>query len=136
MGQRHRSYLDEVEEELCDKTCRSLKQDVAEFEKFVQDNENKQDRLAELEAVIREWFIVNKKAPTYECDSWFELQIGSMYRQKYLSVFDIKSIHNREHIVTATGRTTREIFDKAFRFFTCKDKRDKSSTGVANESIS
>jgi len=73
------------------------------------------DRLAELEAQIREWFIVNDMVT--DTWDWFELKICSKYENKYLEVYDQRGWAQYDHVVTITGKTTKEMFNKAFEFF-------------------
>lgn len=82
-------------------------------ERFIGDNSK--DRLAELEAKIREWFIANDM--TTDSSDWFELKIGSLYKNKYIEVNDQRGWAQHDHIVTITGETTKEMFDKAFEYF-------------------
>lgn len=72
------------------------------------------DRLAELEELIREWFIYSLMSN--DEDNWFEINIGTLYKNKYLTIYNITN-NQKEHIITATGTTTKEMFDKAFEFF-------------------
>ena len=84
------------------------------FKAVMQRHDNTQDRLAELEALIREWFIANGMA--WDNDDWFEIKIGSRYKNKFLQVYEITELRT-EHLVTATGKITKEMFDKAFEYF-------------------
>ncbi len=78
-----------------------------------------EDRLAELEALIREWYIQNKK--NNESENWFEVHTGSMHKKKCLTVYDMTT-EQKEHIITTAGTTTKEMFDKAFEFFKVEEK--------------
>lgn len=73
--------------------------------------EEEDDRLAELEATIKEYLTYNGGLEP------FEVQVGSMHKNKYIKVGKITQFGQLEHIITATGKTTKEMFDKAFEFF-------------------
>lgn len=78
------------------------------------------DRLAELEALIREWFITNGKANGG--DRWFEIAITTRYKSKNLHIYDTRGWAQYDLLKRFVGLTTKEMFDKAFEFFKLQEK--------------
>lgn len=79
------------------------------------------DRQEELEALIKIWFIMTDKwCPD---TTWFEVKISSIYKKKCLTVLDIRD-NKQEHIITTTGTTTKEIYDKAFKYFDVENSKE------------
>jgi hypothetical protein len=79
------------------------------------------DRLAELNSLIKKWFIFNDL--NNEEKNWFKVYICSNRDQHILQVFDTsKEPITRENTIVTNifGKTSKEMFDKAFEFFDTK----------------
>lgn len=85
-------------------------------ERFI--NNNTQDRLAELEELIREWFIAKGMATNSDC--WFEIAITTRYKSKNLHIYDTRGWAQYDLLKRFVGLTTKEMFDAAFEFFKIK----------------
>jgi len=107
MGQRHREYLDETENEF--DGCKKIEPTF-------------DDRLAELEAYILKYYLAKgyklEKDQTKGDDKWaFKINIESLYKNKKLNVI-LRVEGTKISEDDFLGKTTKEMFDKAFEYFT------------------
>ena len=104
------------------KAIQELTQVIAELE----DLEVK-DRLAELEKVILDYYLA--KGYQVGVGGWgFSVQINSDYKDKNIEVFFSDKQNNEKEfdsVVTIMEETTKEMFDKAFEYFSKKDSNAK-----------
>lgn len=92
--------------------------------KELEELENK-DRLAELEKVILDYYL----AKSYKFDlfdSRFKVNISTFQNQKEIQIMFKKDFHsNYETVFRVSQKTTKEMFDKAFEYFSIKDTNAK-----------
>lgn len=83
------------------------------------------DRLAELEKVILDYYL----AKGYKVDlfgSKFQVNISTFQNQKEIQIMFKKDFNsNYETVFRVTQKTTKEMFDKAFEYFSTKDTNVK-----------
>ena len=92
-----------------------------ELEKTVK--EHSEDRLAELEKVILDYYLA--KGYQVGVGGWgFSVQINSDYKDKNIEVFFSDKQNNEKEfdsVVTIMEETTKKMFDKAFEYFSTKE---------------
>ena len=97
---------------------------IDEAIKELEELENK-DRLAELEKVILDYYL----AEGYKFDlfdSRFQVNISTFQNQKEIQIMFKKDSHsNYETVFRIWQKTTKEMFDKAFEYFSTKDTNVK-----------
>ena len=96
-----------------------LDEAAKELEKIFK--ENSEDRLAELEKVILDYYI--KKGYKFGTfDSLFQVNISTFQNQKDIQIMFKKDFHsNYETVYRASQHTTKEMFDVAFKYFSIKE---------------
>ena len=98
-----------------------LDEAAKELEKIVK--ENSEDRLAELEKVILDYYL--KKGYQVGVGGWgFSVQINSDYKDKNIEVFFSDKQNNEKEfdsVVTIMEETTKKMFDAAFEHFSIKE---------------
>ena len=98
-----------------------LNETAKELEKIVK--ENSEDRLAELEKVILDYYLA--KGYQVGVGGWgFSVQINSDYKDKNIEVFFSDKQNNEKEfdsVVTIMEETTKKMFDKAFEYFSIKE---------------
>ena len=92
-----------------------LDEAAKELEKLVK--ENSEDRLAELEKVILDYYLA--KGYQVGVGGWaFNVEIDSDYKSKNLIVYFLKGDgYGYCNIFEVRAKTTKEMFDKAFKYF-------------------
>ena len=97
-----------------------LDEAAKELEKIFK--ENSEDRLAELEKVILDYYLA--KGYQIGVGDWrFSVQINSDYKDKNIEVFFSDKQNNEKEfdsVVTIMEETTKKMFDKAFEYFSTK----------------
>ena len=120
------SYLDYTTGSRCTKSFNSCLGSIKiayekELEKLVK--ENSEDRLAELEKVILDYYLA--KGYQVGVGGWgFSVQINSDYKDKNIEVFFSDKQNNEKEfdsVVTIMEETTKKMFDKAFEYFSTKE---------------
>ena len=100
-----------------------LDEAAKEIEKIVK--EQSEDRLAELEKVILDYYLA--KGYQIGVGDWrFSVQINSDYKDKNIEVFFSDKQNNEKEfdsVVTIMEETTKKMFDKAFEYFSTKDTK-------------
>ena len=90
-----------------------------DFSRANLNEENSQDRLAELEKVISDYYLA--KGYQIGVGDWgFSVQINSDYKDKNIEVFFSDKQNNEKEfdsVVTIMEETTKKMFDKAFEYF-------------------
>ena len=98
-----------------------LDEAAKELEKIFK--ENSEDRLAELEKVILDYYLA--KGYQIGVGDWrFSVQINSDYKDKNIEVFFSDKQNNEKEfdsVVTIMEETTKKMFDKAFEYFSIKE---------------
>ncbi|WNL16292.1 hypothetical protein QUR79_00565 [Arcobacter cryaerophilus gv. pseudocryaerophilus] len=93
---------------------------IDEAIKELEELENK-DRLAELEKVILDYYL----AEGYKFDlfdSRFQVNISTFQNQKEIQIMFKKDFNsNHETVFRVTRKTTKEMFDAAFEYFSIKE---------------
>ena len=96
-----------------------LDEAAKELEKIVK--ENSEDRLAELEKVILDYYL----AKGYKFDlfgSRFQINISTFQNQKEIQIMIKKDFNsNYETVFRVYQNTTKEMFDAAFEYFSIKE---------------
>ena len=96
-----------------------LDEAAKELEKIVK--ENSEDRLAELEKVILDYY----SAEGYKFDlfgSRFQINISTFQNQKEIQILIKKDFNsNYETVFKVIHNTTKEMFDSAFEHFSIKE---------------
>lgn len=91
-----------------------LKEAIAELEAL-----QTKDRLAELEKVILDYYLA--KGYKIGADGLgFKVNITTLYKWKLMHVIFLNP--KRELVFQIITETTKEMFDKAFKYFTIKEK--------------
>ena len=120
------SYLDYTTGSRCTKSFNSSLGSIKiaygkELEKIIK--ENSDDRLAELEKVVLDYYIA--KGYQVGVGGWgFSVQINSDYKDKNIEVFFSDKQNNEKEfdsVVTIMEETTKKMFDKAFEYFSTKE---------------
>ena len=118
------SYLDYTTGSRCTKSFNSCLGSIKiaygkELEKLVK--ENSEDRLAELEKVILDYYL----AEGYVFDlfgSRFQINISTFQYQKEIQIMIKKDFNsNYETVFRVIHNTTKEMFDAAFEYFSIKE---------------
>ena len=118
------SYLDYTTGSRCTKSFNSSLGSIKiaygkELEKIIK--ENSDDRLAELEKVILDYYSVEG----YKFDlfgSRFQINISTFQNQKEIQILIKKDFNsNYETVFRVFHNTTKEMFDAAFEHFSAKD---------------
>ena len=98
-----------------------LDEAAKEIEKIVK--EQSEDRLAELEKVILDYYLA--KGYQVGVGGWgFSVQINSDYKDKNIEVFFSDKQNNEKEfdsVVTIMEETTKKMFDKAIEHFSIKE---------------
>ena len=85
--------------------------------------EHSEDRLAELEKVILDYYLA--KGYQVGVGGWgFSVQINSDYKDKNIEVYFSDKQNNEKEfdsVVTIMEETTKKMFDKAFEYFSTKE---------------
>lgn len=83
--------------------------------------QDSEDRLAELEKVILDYYLA--KGYKFELfGSRFQVNISTFQNQKEIQIMFKKDFHsNYETVFRVTQKTTKEMFDAAFEYFSIKD---------------
>ena len=124
------SYLDYTTGSRCTKSFNSCLGSIKiaygkELEKLVK--ENSEDRLAELEKVILDYYLA--KGYQVGVGGWgFSVQINSDCKDKNIEVFFSDKQNNEmefDSVVTIMEETTKKMLDKAFEYFSIKDSNAK-----------
>ena len=122
------SYLDYTTGSRCTKSFNSSLGSIKnaydkELEKIVK--ENIDDRLAELEKAILNYYL----AKGYKVNiggSRFQINISTYHKQKEIQIMFMKDFHsNYETVFRLSQKTTKEMFDAAFEYFSTKIKNTK-----------
>ena len=120
------SYLDYTTGSRCTKSFNSCLGSIKiayekELEKIVK--ENSEDRLAELEKVILDYYL----AEGYIFGlfgSKFQVNISTFHNEKEIKIMFKKDFNSRyETVFRAVQKTTKKMFDAAFEHFSIKDRR-------------
>ena len=120
------SYLDYTTGSRCTKSFNSSLGSIKiaygkELEKIVK--ENSEDRLAELEKVILDYYSVEG----YKFDlfgSRFKINISTFQNKKEIQILIKKDFNsNYETVFRVFHNTTKEMFDAAFEYFSIKDRK-------------
>ena len=120
------SYLDYTTGSRCTKSFNSSLGSIKiaynrELEKIIK--ENSEDRLAELEKVILDYYLA--KGYQVGVGGWgFSVQINSDYKDKNIEVFFSDKQNNEKEfdsVVTIMEETTKKMFDAAFEYFSIKE---------------
>jgi hypothetical protein len=79
------------------------------------------DKLAELEATILNYYVAKGYIPGEKC--WgYRVIISTKYKEKCLEVYFFKGTDIITNVpFSIEEKTTKKMFDKAFEFFTCKE---------------
>ena len=118
------SYLDYTTGSRCTRSFNSSLGSIKiaygkELEKIIK--ENSDDRLAELEKVVLDYYI----AEGYIFDlfgSRFQINISTFQNQKEIQIMIKKDFNsNYETVFRVFHNTTKEMFDKAFEYFSTKE---------------
>ena len=118
------SYLDYTTGSRCTKSFNSSLGSIKiaygkELEKIIK--ENSDDRLAELEKVILDYYSVEG----YKFDlfgSRFQINISTFQNQKEIQIMIKKDFNsNYETVFRVINNTTKEMFDTAFEYFSTKE---------------
>ena len=98
-----------------------LDEAAKELEKIFK--ENSEDRLAELEKAILDYYL----AEGYKFDlfgSRFQINISTFQNQKEIQILIKKDFNsNYETVFRVFHNTTKEMFDAAFEYFSIKDRK-------------
>ena len=96
-----------------------LDEAAKELEKIVK--ENSKDRLAELEKVILDYYLV--KGYKVNIGGWgFKVNISTYQKQKEIQImFRENRKSNYETVFRIWQKTTKEMFDAAFEYFSIKE---------------
>ena len=120
------SYLDYTTGSRCTRSFNSSLGSIKiaygkELEKIIK--ENSDDRLAELEKVVLDYYI----AEGYIFDlfgSRFQINISTFQNQKEIQILIKKDFNsNYETVFRIIHNTTKEMFDAAFEYFSIKDRK-------------
>lgn len=118
------SYLDYTTGSRCTKSFNSCLGSIKiaygkELEKIVK--ENSEDRLAELEKVILDYYL--EKGYQVGIGGWrFKVNISTYHKQKEIQIMFRKNRKsNYETVFRLWQKSTKEMFDKAFEHFSIKD---------------
>ena len=120
------SYLDYTTGSRCTKSFNSSLGSIKiaygkELEKIIK--ENSDDRLAELEKVVLDYYI----SKVYKFDlfgSRFQINISTFQNQKEIQIMIKKDFNsNYETVFRIIHNTTKEMFDAAFEYFSIKDRK-------------
>ena len=118
------SYLDYTTGSRCTKSFNSCLGSIKiaygkELEKIVK--EHSEDRLVELEKVILDYYLA--KGYKVGIGGWgFKVNISTYHKQKEIQIMFKKDFHsNYETVFRVTQKTTKEMFDAAFEYFSAKD---------------
>ena len=92
---------------------------IEELEKLIKDQS--QDRLAELEKVILDYYLA--KGHQVGIGGWgFKVNISTYHKEKEIQIMFKKDFHsNYETVFRVWQKTTKEIFNAAFEYFSIKD---------------
>ena len=95
--------------------------ELEELEKLVK--ENSEDRLAELEKVILDYYM--SKGYIFDLfGSRFQINISTFQYQKEIQIMIKKDFNsNYETVFRVIHNTTKEMFDAAFEYFSIKDRK-------------
>ena len=91
--------------------------------KELEELEHSEDRLAELEKVILDYYLA-KGYQVGVCGWGFSVQINSNYKDKNIEVFFSDKQNNEKEfdsVVTIMEESTKKMFDKAFEHFSIKE---------------
>ena len=96
-----------------------LDEAAKELEKIVK--EHSEDRLAELEKAILDYYLA--KGYQVGIGGWeFKVNISTFHKQKEIQIMFIQDIYsNYETVFRIDKQSTKEIFDAAFEHFYIKD---------------
>ena len=118
------SYLDYTTGSRCTKSFNSCLGSIKiaylkELEKIVK--EHSEDRLAELEKVILDYY--SAKGYQVGIGGWeFKVNISTFHKQKEIQIMFIQDIYsNWETVFRIDKQSTKEIFDAAFEYFSIKE---------------
>ena len=118
------SYLDYTTGSRCTKSFNSCLGSIKiaygkELEKLVK--ENSEDRLAELEKVILDYYLA--KGYQVGVGGWhFIINISTSYKRKEIQImFRQDESSNLETVFRTYKQSTKEIFDAAFEYFSIKE---------------
>lgn len=122
------SYLDYTTGSRCTKSFNSCLGSIKsayekELEKIIK--EHSEDRLAKLEKVILDYYLA--KGYQVGIGGWgFKVNISTYHKQKEIQIMFKKDFNsNYEPVVRLIHNTTKEMFDKAFEYFSTKDTNAK-----------
>ena len=122
------SYLDYTTGSRCTKSFNSCLGSIKsayekELEKIIK--EHSEDRLAELEKVILDYYLA--KGYQVGIGGWgFKVNISTYHKQKEIQIMFRKNRKsNYETVFRIWQKTTKEMFDKAFEYFSTKDTNVK-----------
>ena len=92
---------------------------IEEMEEYI--NEDSQDRLAELEKMILDYYLA--KGYKTGAGGWrFKVNISTYYKRKEIQIMFMKDFHsNYETVFRVSQKTIKEMFDKAFEYFSTKE---------------
>ena len=122
------SYLDYTTGSRCTKSFNSCLGSIKiaygkELEKLVK--ENSEDRLAELEKVILD-YLTKKGFVIDDISCKFEIYLETKYKLKQIQVYFKMGVgFHSSNIFQTKAETTKEMFDKAFEYFSIKDSNAK-----------
>lgn len=96
----------------------------SKIEEYFEVVEQFDDRLAELEKVILDYYLAKgykilKNQSEVDNKWWFFTKIYSLYKQKLLTV-TFCEFKEKAEVFAFEGKTTKEMFDKAFEYFSIK----------------
>lgn len=96
---------------------------IKELEEYIK--EDSQDRLEELEKVILDYYLA--KGYQVGVGGWhFIINISTSYKRKEIQIMFRQDIcSNWETVFRIDKQSTKEMFDKAFEFFSTKDTNAK-----------
>ena len=120
------SYLDYTTGSRCTKSFNSCLGSIKiaygkELEKIVK--ENSEDRLAELEKVILDYYLA--EGYRVGVGGWhFVINISTSYKRKEIQImFRQDESSNSETVFRTYKQSTKEMFDAAFEYFSIKDRK-------------
>ena len=120
------SYLDYTTGNRCTKSFNSCLGSIKiayekELEKIIK--EDRQDRLAELEKVILDYYL--EEGYQVGISGWsFKVNISTYHKQKEIQIMFKKDFHsNYETVFRISKKTTKEMFDAASEYFSTKELR-------------